>query len=306
MEKAERRLKERASDLRKAEEERKDLLQSGGAADAEDFRRRGETSRQREGLEKKRCDALARLQRLSGPGNRLESLKKTLRETDIQAIRDEQRRAEGERAAVDAEIESLSTERGRIQSDLKKLTGEEESSKLRAERHRLLEEMRGHAREWAVRAIAENLLKEAQRKFEKERQPEVVRNAAAFFKDITGGRYEKVFSPLGAPEIHVTDSTGNPKRPSQLSRGAREQLFLSLRFGLIRDLGRRSERLPVIVDEALVNFDPRRGLRAASAFVDLAQTNQALVFTCHRQIVDWFVRGASERGAQEPEVIPIE
>ena len=166
--------------------------------------------------------------------------------------------------------------------------------------------MRGRARKWAVLTIAENLLNEARLKFEKERQPEVVRNAASFFQDITEGRYEKVFSPLGKSEIRVTGSTGNAKQPSELSRGTREQLFLSLRFGLIRDLGRRSERLPVIVDEALVNFDPRRGLRAARAFVDLAQTNQVFVFTCHRQIVDWFVSGASERGAQEPEVIPIE
>ena len=306
LEKAKRRLQERESDLRKAEEEIKGLLQSGAAADAEDFRKRGETYRQRVDLKKKQNDALGRLQRLSGPGDRLESLKKTLRETDVQAISDAALRAEEKREAVDAEVKRLSTRRGSLQSDLKKLTGEEESSKLRAERRRLLEEMRGYAREWAVRAIAENLLNEARLKFEKERQPEVVRNAASFFKDITDGRYEKVFSPLGGSEIRVTDFTGNAKRPSELSRGTREQLFLSLRFGLIRDLGRRSERLPVIVDEALVNFDPHRGLRAASAFVDLAQTNQVLVFTCHRQIVDWFVRGASERGAQEPEVIPIE
>ncbi len=200
----------------------------------------------------------------------------------------------------------MSAKRGEIQSDLKNLTGEEESSKLRADRQRLLQEMRGHAREWNVLAIAENLLNESRLKFEKERQPEVVRSAASFFKTITEGRYEKVFAPLGRSEIHVTDSTGNAKQPSELSRGTREQLFLSLRFGLVRDLGRRAEPLPVIVDEALVNFDPRRGLRAASAFVDLAQTNQVLVFTCHRQIVDWFVSAASECGAQEPEVIPIE
>ena len=90
-----------------------------------------------------------------------------------------------------------------------------------------------------------------------------------------------------------------------MSRGTREQLFLTLRFGLVRDVGQRAERLPVIVDEALVNFDPVRGLRAAGAFMDLAQTNQVLVFTCHPQIVDQFVDAASERGAQPPEIIEI-
>ena len=43
--------------------------------------------------------------------------------------------------------------------------------------------------------IAENLLKEAQSKFEMERQPAVVRHAEEFFRDITGARYDKVFSP---------------------------------------------------------------------------------------------------------------
>ena len=44
-------------------------------------------------------------------------------------------------------------------------------------------------------------------------------------------------------------------------------------------------------------------MKAAGAFVDLAQTNQVLVFTCHPQIVHWFVSAASERGAQPPQVI---
>ena len=305
LKKAERQLKERASDLRKAEEEMKVLLQSGDAAAAEDFRKRGETYHQRMDLEEKQRDILGRMQRLSGPGEPLAALKKQLGATDIQAIRDAERRAEEDHDAVDKKINSSSTERGEIQSDLKRLTGEEASSRLRAERQRLREEIRGHAREWVIHIIAENLLKEAQGKFEKERQPGVVRHAESFFKNITGGRYQTVFSPLGSSEIHVTDSSGVSKQPNQLSRGTREQLFLSLRFGLVRELGQRSERLPVIVDEALVNFDPERGLRAARAFVELSQTNQVLVFTCQPTIVELFQSAAAKSSVQEPEVILI-
>ena len=303
--KAERQLKEREMNRREAEKEMKDLLQSGGAADAEDFRKRAEIMRQRMDLEEKRRGALGRLQRLSGPGEPLKALKKQLGDTDFQAIRDEARRAKEEHDAIDEDINRSSPEQGEIKSDLKKLTSEEESSKLRLDRHRLWEEMRGHAREWAVRTIAENLLKEAQGKFEKERQPGVVRHAESFFKNITDGRYQKVFSPLGSSEIHVSDSSGVSKKPVQLSRGTREQLFLSLRFGLITELGQRSERLPVIVDEALVNFDPERGLRAARAFVELSQTNQVLVFTCHPTIVELFQRATVKLGLKEPEVVQI-
>ena len=305
LKKAKRRLEERARYLHKAEEERQGLLQSGGASDAEDFRKRAEVVRLRTDLEAKRRSALGRLQGLSGPGEPLKALKKELGDTDIQAIRDEERWGEEQIKNVDAKIREWSTERGSIQTDLKRLIGEEESSKLRAERHRLLEEMLGYARGWVIRTIAQNLLKTAQGKFEKERQPDVVRHAEGFFKDITDGHYQTVFSPLGSSEIHVTDSSGVSKQPNQLSRGTREQLFLSLRFGLVRELGQRSERLPVIVDEALVNFDPERGLRAASAFVELSQTNQVLVFTCHPTVVELFQNAAAKLGVHEPEVAPI-
>ena len=303
--KAEHQLKARASELRKASEEMKGLIQSGGASDAEDFRKRAETVRRRTDLEEKRRGALGRLQGLSGPGEPLNALKKQLGGTDIQDIRDKERLVEEEIEKADARISELSTKQGSIQTELKRLVGEEESSTWRLDRHRLLEEMRGHARAWAVSTIAESLLKEAQGKFERERQPGVVRHAESFFNDITDRRYQTVFSPLGSSEIQVTDSSGISKQPNQLSRGTREQLFLSLRFGLVRELGQRSERLPVIVDEALVNFDPERGLRAARAFVELSRTNQVLVFTCHPTIVELFQNAVAQSGVQEPEVVPI-
>jgi len=52
----------------------------------------------------------------------------------------------------------------------------------------------------------------------------------------------------------------------------------------IRELAEHTERLPVVVDEVLVNFDPLRAQRTAAAFVDLSQTNQILIFTCHPEI----------------------
>ena len=185
------------------------------------------------------------------------------------------------------------------------LASDEDSSRLRPERHRLSEELQGHARDWAVRAIAESLIRQAQSKFEQERQPDVIRHAERFFRAVTDGAYQTVFSPLGSSEINVMDAAGNVRVPQQLSRGSREQLFLALRFGLILEMGQHSERLPVIVDEALVNFDPTRGTKAARSFIELSETNQVLVFTCHPQIVDWFVDAAAQRGALEPEVVGI-
>ena len=298
-------LKEREQNLKKIQHGIADLLNAAGAQDADDFHRRAETHAERQQLSARIDSALDQLQRISGPGAALDDLQAELSRSNTGAIADDIRRFEQELGEINERIEAMVSERTTIQNSLDSLRGEEDSSRLRAERHRLREEMRSHAREWAVRTIAQNLLRAAQSKFEQDRQPNVIRHSEKFFRDITEGRYTMVFSPLDESEIYVTDSEGAQKQPQQLSRGTREQLFLTLRFGLVRDVGQRAERLPVIVDEALVNFDPVRGLRAAGAFMDLAQTNQVLVFTCHPQIVDQFVDAASERGAQPPEIIEI-
>ena len=281
------------------------LLKSGEAEDADDFRRRDRVYQERDDLTATISGALEQMQRISGPGKALDTLRDTLANTDIQSIRDDVRQCETTLEETEARRSELDTERGSIRAMLDGLASEEDSSRLRLERHRLSEELQEHARDWAVRAIAESLIRQAQSKFEQERQPDVIRHAERFFRDVTDDAYQTVFSPLGSSEINVMDAAGNVRTPQQLSRGTREQLFLALRFGLILEMGQHSERLPVIVDEALVNFDPTRGTKAAGSFIELSATNQVLVFTCHPQIVDWFVDAADERGVAEPEVVGI-
>ena len=90
-EKAKLQLDERKRRLREATEEVTRLLRSGGAGDGEDFRKRADLHRRRVELERGRRAADDRLQRLSGPGEPLETLKQALRDTDIRVIADEKR-----------------------------------------------------------------------------------------------------------------------------------------------------------------------------------------------------------------------
>src|SRR5208283_2781793 len=74
-----------------------------------------------------------------------------------------------------------------------------------------------------------------------------------------------------------------------LSRGAREQLFLSLRLALAAHFARRGAPLPLILDDVLVNFDIERAKAAAQVSRDFAaQGHQMLVFTCHEHIAKLF------------------
>ena len=305
MKDAKRQLNDRKCDLQQAEEELEQLLGSGGAEDVETFRERAGVFDRRTKLDDNARAAHDRLRRLSGPGERLETLKSDLQKTNPESIADEIAALENQRDSTDAQRDMRSAEQGEIRKELAGLVGEEESSRLRMEKNVLLEQFQGHARDWTRLTIARNLLEESRRKFERERQPGVIRHAERFFTSITDGRYRQVYAPLGERTITVTDADGRTKQPSELSRGTREQLFLSLRFGLIRELGERTEPLPVVVDEVLVNFDPDRALRAAAAFTELSKSNQVLVFTCHPTVVELFRNAASESGVAKPEVVRI-
>ena len=281
--------------LQLVEQELAALLGAGGADDPEVFRLRVRQHGERLNLERERGERIRSLERLSGPGDRLDAFRESLAASDRNGLNQESGELSEQIAEVDSRRNSQREERGGIDNELRQLMGEEESSRLRIHRNTLLEQLQEHAREWSRLTLAEVLLEKTRQKFERERQPSVIQHAQGFFSNVTGQRYSRLYAPIGEQTITVTDSTGASKQPAELSRGTREQLYLALRFGLIREFGDHSERLPVVVDEALVNFDPGRARLAAEAFAELSQTTQVLVFTCHPATAEMFAEAA---GAQ--------
>ena len=264
------------------------FLELAGAEDEEDLRLRAGQHAQRLLLESQRNDRLLTLSLLSGPDERLEAFRESLASSERDQLT-EKSRVFGERIeGANGRREELRDERVANDIELEQLAGEEESSALRIRRNVLMEQLQEQAREWSRLTIAREILRRTQQKFEQERQPSVIQHAEEFFGDVTGDRYQRLYAPIGQQTITVIDEAGHDKSPFQLSRGTREQLYLALRFGLIREFGEHAEHLPVVVDEALVNFDAERAHFAASAFSELSDTNQVLVFTCHRTIADMF------------------
>ena len=285
-------LESRQQRVAAAERERAELLAAGETDDPEEFRRRARQGQERQELERQREECRRGLERLSGPGDRLDAFRQALAVSDSNALEAESNRLSEQHQHLESRRDDLREERGGIDAELARLTGEEESSALRLRRHALVEQLRECAGQWSRLTIAEALLEKTRQKFEQERQPSVIRHAQDFFADVTGQRYRRLYAPIGEQTITVTDANDTARQPTELSRGTREQLYLALRFGLIREFGEHAERLPVIVDEALVNFDPARATLAAQAFAQLSQTNQVLVFTCHPATADLFAHAA--------------
>lgn len=281
-------LQQRERRLKHLEREHRDLLKAGHTEDAEEFRRRVRQQKERLEWEGRQDECLRNLRRLSGPDRCLDNFRAALAATDRSQLQQETLDLEEKQTELEERRNARREELGGIDNELEQLASEEESSRLRIRRNILMEQLQDCAAEWSKLTLAEVLLDRTRQKFERERQPNVINHAKTFFSGITGRRYSGLFAPVGQRTITVTDASGQAKLPTALSRGTREQLYLALRFGLILEFGEHAERLPVVVDEALINFDPERARYAAEAFARLAETHQVLVFTCHHFIVDLF------------------
>ncbi len=263
------------------------LLQEGGAEDEETFRIRGELFKKRQEFLTVKENTVRNLKIISGISS-IDELKEILSPYSKEKLEEENRDLQQNIKEIDDNLEKAHDESRKTQNQLDNLSSSDEISRLRAREEKLKEEIRVNAKIWGANAIARYLVIKAREKFEKERQPKVIKESSSFFDTFTGGEYKEIIAPLGEQSIEVMTATGKRKKPGQLSRATAEQLFLALRFGYMTNYAERSEGFPVVMDDILVNFDPTRFYHTARTIFQLAESHQVLFFTCHPEMVSIF------------------
>lgn len=191
-----------------------------------------------------------------------------------------------ERESVSQRLSEVLQEQGRIQSELEALQASDAFSCLRLREEGLKEQLRLRANEWAALALAEKLLEEARKTFERERQPDVLVRASSHFSKMTEGRYTRLIAPPGDSKVVMETASGERRESLELSRGTAEQAYLALRLGFVHEFSKRSETLPLVMDDIFVNFDPDRAKAAMREILTLTDRHQVLLFTCHPETVD--------------------
>lgn len=263
------------------------LLEEAGCQDAEAFREKAQTHESRQMCEQEIERAEEAIRRATD-AETLSEVEPELAETSQDQLLARVEELEGEIEHADATHGGLVEKRGQATQERDSLHSKDRISDLRAREESLREELDLLAREWARHSIAEHLLDVAKERHAKANQPKVIQEAGRYFERITDRRYTRVFAPPGEHRIEVRDAQDRPKDAADLSRGSAEQLYLAIRFGYISAQAAGSEPLPVLMDDVLVNFDPRRAAAAARSIVELSRERQVLFFTCHPSVVDVF------------------
>lgn len=118
--------------------------------------------------------------------------------------------------------------------------------------------------------------------------PQLSRRTAEIFHELTEGRYTAAALDRS---FHLTARpAGDPiNRDIQLlSAGAADQLYLSARLAICELVLPPEKSIPIILDDALTNFDNERCAAALRWLKQAAAHRQILLFTCHSREADFF------------------
>ncbi len=201
------------------------------------------------------------------------------------------------------EIEELEGTTRSLEKEIELARGRETADWVDGEIATLEAETEAMVRERDRKWVLARLLREADRSFREEHQPDLMRRASGHLAHLTAGRYDRILVEetdesdlfrISGPEIAGPIPLRHP-----ISTGTLEQAYLSLRLAIVDHLDQGAEPLPLFVDEVFVNWDAERRAQGLEVLTRLAEKRQVFLFTCH----PYMAREIEEAGARVVELV---
>ena len=259
-----------------------ELLETAGAATVEEWQERTEKAREYRSLQETR---VALEEQLAGllEGGTLADLRRAAIEAEAGAPEDTLETLEADLARVTAETEVLRQEMHALAlAAAEKGSGYRPLSEIEEDRAAVEAVVQALGREFEAAAQALAVIEDVAVSRHARIAPIVAREAAACLHHVTGGVHGDL---VIGPDFRISLRTAGPSSSEKnLSKGALDQLYLSLRIALVRFLCDDCEAVPMLFDDPFANYDDQR-LRAAMELLrDIGERHQVLLFTCREDV----------------------
>lgn len=196
------------------------------------------------------------------------------------------------RAAVTAELESVRAALTAARSAADRLTGQlhalGDPVVLRSSAEHLTGQISDLEQEYDAIRLSIDALDTANAELQSRFSPALGRRTAEIFGELTGHRYRNVL--LDRDLRLSAEPAGNMvyRDASLLSAGTADQLYLAARLAICDLVLPKENKVPIILDDALANFDDDRCAAALRWLKQAAQDRQILLFTCHSREAAFF------------------
>jgi len=197
-----------------------------------------------------------------------------------------------EKHTVTEELTQVRSELAQVRSAADRLSGQLHAAGdpvvLRSTAEQLKEQISALECEYAAIRLAIDTLENANTTLQNRFSPELGRRTAEIFGELTDGQYNGVVLDRAFHLSAEPQGDALYRDAGLLSAGTVDQLYLSARLAIC-DLALPKDRaLPIVLDDALANFDDRRCAAALRWLKREAQHRQILLFTCHSREADFF------------------
>lgn len=195
------------------------------------------------------------------------------------------------REQIDAALPQVRNQLREARSRVDSLTGQlrtmDSPESLQAQRDQCTRRLEALQAEYDAIALAMEALTQANTVLQTRFSPALGAETARIFSAITGGRYDKVLLDRNLSLSAQPAGDAMPRALSLLSQGAGDQLYLAVRLAICRMVLPRDKAAPLILDDALANFDDTRMAAALDWLAEESRSRQILLFTCHRREGDY-------------------
>lgn len=135
--------------------------------------------------------------------------------------------------------------------------------------------------EYDAIALAIDTMRKADEDIQSRFSPALGKLAAEYMQFVTGGKYDGVMLDRDFSAA-VHEAGGNvPRNAEYLSAGTLDLMYLAVRLAVCELALPESANCPLIIDDALVNFDADRRRQAMALLEKIAQERQVILFACN-------------------------
>jgi len=172
---------------------------------------------------------------------------------------------------------------------LQQMDGSGKAAEKEEEAQQALTKVRRLADNYVRLRIAALVLKREVDRYRQENQDPILKIAARYFSELTLGAFSGLRADIddsGKPILVGVCPDESVKTVEEMSSGTRDQLYLALRLATLEWRLEKHEPMPFIADDILVNFDDARAGATLKALASLAEKNQVILFSHHKQIIE--------------------
>ena len=177
---------------------------------------------------------------------------------------------------------------GRAEDAISAVGGDNAVARLEAQRRTVLLEVEEGALAYLRTQLGIEAAERALSAYRDEHRSSMMKRASEAFRTISRGAYSRLDTQLtdkGEMLIGI-GASGGAKVASEMSKGARFQLYLALRVAGYFEFVDQHGPVPFVADDILETFDDFRAEEAFRLFTEMAEVGQVIYLSHHRHLCD--------------------